>query len=787
MSAHLPSTLAFALLSALAATPLTTLAATDAAATTQRVNTVVHFLTGRDLAYYDEQGQLHLAEVETGRPAADPPLHLNATEQALLRQQGIPLEPASNGRYTLAAGSHGYHLIQLHRATQHQQQMGGYLTTLTQGGALGRREIQALAGYLKQRQLPLTSAEQPLLDQALQGDGAALYRLQQQRGSELTQAHRQYQTDLLQVAADVAAHRYTPQRLQAEAYAGSLRFKATPLSESGKPTAPATEVNPFNAATLDTLTAFRPLLADRLQNPLPHLMERAHAAAAAQLRQQPILQRLSQAVLSRTGSITAALQFAAPALALVPVVGEIALATVGLTTFVDSYLNSPLAPSLQTPSPTDPNFAGTSPTLTQWGQHQNAYLHAIQSDLAQLGEQNQYQFNLMLETIDRHSQQLDQRLDAVSQRLDSGFTDLSQALLMVNLKQDRGLALQEAQFEDALQAGIKHYDGYLKTQAHDQLLAADQELTRAQARYENLLHAAKSPTTTANSDPLRTERLRYALASYYRTLVYAERAAQEPNFAELAVETFLQFTDRLNQPAILPTVLPIINQTYSALIDRDTEDRAGQRLTQLYTTLIRHALAQNRHKAAQTHLNLLLQIRHDPETAGLAALVRYLTGEESLLAAEGWPFASGWQSELKQREQPRSGTLSALLACAESAELAVVPAVECPQSVEQLTAAAAQFDNSVIHRYLIRTLIERNRLSEAEQMLQTYYIPDPDFRIKQQLNLALLQRDRPEQGQRYCRLSSYVLGDTTFSESLRRAVTQQRQQWGQFCAERKGS
>lgn len=421
--------------------------------------------------------------------------------------------------------------------------------------------------------------------------------------------------------------------------------------------------------------------------------------------------------------------------------------------------------------------------IAQWGQYQAQYLNAIQQDLTLLGGQVEYGFALTLETIDRHSQQLAGQLETLDTRMDIGFSSLSQALFLVDLKQDYGLAIQEAMFEDALQAGVKHYDVYLGTGARASLDAADHAFTLAQARYENLLD--QSATFRASADQAGNlayaKPLQYALASYYRAIVHAERASEEPRFATQAVQTFIAFADRIREPELLDAVLPILNETYIAIADVDLEDLAGQRLNQAYAGLIDHHLGARQHNRARALGAMLRMVRTDEEALLLDRLANYVTGEDHLPPERLPALAGDWNRHLDARERPRPGTVYALLACADHEALGEISALDCQIAPTVLIETARTYDNEALHRYAVTQLLRANRVTEAKEILETFYIADTAFRLKNQLAVAYFQRHEPGDALRYCRMAHHILSDSTFPDTLREEVRSHLQRWGGFC------
>lgn len=506
---------------------------------------------------------------------------------------------------------------------------------------------------------------------------------------------------------------------------------------------------------------------------------------AAELRQKPLLgqiRRLAEAkagasagrVVTRAAGVLAlsGTALTSAAVASAPVILPIAAAVVSGLLF-DSYLDDKIDTHLEgLQTRLGQEFAAVHQNLGQQAQT----LTAIQQDVTILGQQVHYGLALTLEALDRHSQHLTTRIDDLGAQMDHGFASLAQTLLVVDLKLDYGLALQEAQFEAALQAGVKHYDVYLGTGEHSSLEAAERQFTEAQARYETLL--AK---LGAEPERLRTYRLQHALSSYYRTVVYAERAADQPKFAEQAVQTFIAFAEQVREPAHLETVLPILNYAYISIADVDAAGRAGDQLTQAYATLIQHHLTQNRHNAARAAAAMLTMVRNDDRSRRMESVVRYISGQDAEPTEDLWTLEGDWLVYLEQRERPRPDTAFALLACAESLDQDRVTPGYCNLSTDALVAAAKTYDNETIHRYLVTTLLRNNRIAEAKQILDAHYIADPDFRIKSQIAIAYFLKNEPGQQYRYCRMTRYVMENAAFSESLRREVQQHRDQWGRFC------
>lgn len=507
---------------------------------------------------------------------------------------------------------------------------------------------------------------------------------------------------------------------------------------------------------------------------------------AAELRQKPLLGQIHRLVEAKAGAgagrvmthaagtlaLLSGTALASAAVASAPVILPLAAAVVSGLLF-DSYLDDKIDTHLEgLQTRLGQEFAAVHQNLAQ----QTQTLTAIQQDLTILGQQVNYGLALTLEALDRHSQHLTTRIDDLGAQMDHGFASLAQTLLVVDLKLDYGLALQEAQFEAALQAGIKHYDVYLGTGERSSLEAAERQFTEAQARYETLL--AK---LGAEPERLHAYRLQHALSSYYRTVVYAERAADQPKFAEQAVQTFIAFTEQVREPAHLEAVLPILNYAYISIADVDAAGRAGDQLTQAYATLIQHHLAHNRHNTARAAAAMLTMVRNDDQSRRLESVVRYISGQDADPAQEMWTLEGDWLIYLEQRERPRPDTVFALLACAESLEQGRVAPGYCNLSTDALVAAAKAYENETIHRYVAATLLRNNRIAEAKQILDAYYIADPDFRIKSQIAIAYFLKHEPGQQDRYCRMTRYVMDDTAFPDGLRRDVRQHREKWGIFC------
>lgn len=329
----------------------------------------------------------------------------------------------------------------------------------------------------------------------------------------------------------------------------------------------------------------------------------------------------------------------------------IATAVVGAIA-IDSYLDDKIDTHIQgLKTHLGQEFDGVHQDIAQLGAIQGQHLQIIQQDLTVLGEQVEYQSALMLEALDRHSQELTAHLGDLSTQMDSGFANLSQALLTIELKQGYGLALQEAQFEDALQAGLKHYDVYLGTQAPESLIAAEEEFTRAQARYENLL-----TKDLDDQERVRAYWMQHALASYYRAIVYAERGATEPKFTAQAVQTFIDFTEQLQETDHLNAVLPILNYAYISIADVDYDGVAGERLTEVYTQLIDDDLAQNRFNKAVATAAMLTMVRHDDQSQLIEEMVRYIAGANQEPPEELLDLEGDWLDYVQQRQHPQRGT-----------------------------------------------------------------------------------------------------------------------------------
>lgn len=175
-------------------------------------------------------------------------------------------------------------------------------------------------------------------------------------------------------------------------------------------------------------------------------------------------------------------------------------------------------------------------------------------------------------------------------------------------------------------------------------------------------------------------------------------------------------------------------------------------MTQAYATLIADDLAHDRFNQAVALAAMLTMARDDGDAQLLADVTRYLAGQTDTPPDDPGLLDGVWLDYAEQRAQPRPGTAFALLACAESEEWGEVPPAFCELSTEALVKAADDYDNEVIHRYLVTRLLRSNRVAEAQRVLETHYITDSVFRIRHQLALAYFLRDSQEEDDRYCRL-----------------------------------
>ncbi|EGV16449.1 hypothetical protein [Thiocapsa marina] len=809
---------------------------------------VKHGRHGMDFLYYDRvdgREVLHVTEVKAGGSQQTQKLKLNVDEQSLLKKHGITPQHLGGNTYQITQGSHGYNLVQIDRATKRQANVERILSGLTGGEVVGKQDTEKLAVHLRNLNPALSPVEERLLERAVGKDTTALNDLIQRRRSELLALNRQANEQLRRVERDIASQNYTNQLIRVRSQDGRFSVDAQPLDGFGNPSGQPREIRNLNWKYLRESGPFRRLVKDEVRNLCGNgrlCTENAYKAAiqelestgnmnkamglateyakppagakvpsmpnvagsststspdsklsirhtadptaprppvkrpvASELRKTPLMQQIRRYFGANLGSkagpagklaggtlLIAGRSLPMAAAMVSPTAIVVATAAISAV-MVDSYLDNKI----------DTHIQGMQTHLDE--------------ELKTLGENVNYRAALIMEMLDRRSQELSSQIDELSVRMDNridhlgsvmdaGFAGLSKSLLLVDLKQDYGLALQEAQFDDALQSGLKQYDVYLGTGDRGSLSAAENDFTRAQARYENFL--SKDHT---DSEMLQGFWIQHALSSYYRMVVYAERALDDPRFAGQAVQTFIGFADQIQKPEHLNTVLQILNYAYVSIADVDRDDLAGERLTQAYMQLIDDDLANDRFNSAVASAAMLRMVRDDDQSRLLETFVRYLSGTDADAPEELERLEGDWLEYLDQREYPQPGTCFALLACAGSTERSEIAPDFCNLTADALVTAANACDNEAIHRYVVTALLRDKRVDEAKRILDEHYISDPSFRIKNQMTVAYFLRDDPDVGDRYCRIGRFVIDDPTFPDDLRRDVRGHLERWGNFC------
>lgn len=803
-----------------------------------------HGRHGIDFLFYENNGgqeQLHVAEVKSGGSQPNQLLKLSDEEVESLRKQGIQPEKLPSGHYKVPQGTYAYNLVQMQRKIVDFNKLNGTYETLKSGGNISKQEAKRLAQHFENMKLPLDPYEEKLLRRAKdKGDIASLNELIKKRQADLTAAQQQAGKLLQKAQADVKAKRYVNQLMRVTSKDGRFSIVSDTLDQvTGQPTGEQSikdvnwknyrESGPFrrlvkeqanglckgnrqcveqaykaamtqleqngnmNQAmqameqtakspapkpTTSSPSSRQPTTPSPTSTPSPKpasTLNPGKAANAAKLRKVPLLTRVKTLMTPRAGSALARLSTRlAPVLTTATAMGPAAIGAVavaGTVMAVDAYVDEKLE-------------AQTEKLKEHFGaefQLVNENIGFVKQDLATLGEQVDYKFALTLETLDRHTQAITGQLDDLDQQMAAGFSSLSETLLVADQKQNYGIALQEAQFDDALQAGLKHYDVYLGTDDAGYLETAEREFTTAQARYENLLNKG-----VELADLLTNYRTQHALASYYRVVAYGELAITKTRFTEQAVKTFTAFLDQIHDPVHLESVLPIVNYAYASIADLDSEEHASYRLTQAYGDLIDHYLDRDQHNQARAYSGMLTMILDNDDTQRLDAFVRYVTGMVDMPDFDPWEMDERWIKYVAARESPKSGTVYALLACSEHQEAGEPLPDDCSLSSAALVAAADKYDNEIVHRYLVKNLLATNRVPEAENLIRKYYISDTDFRIRSQINIANFKRNERGENVVYCEITDQILTDTTYPDDLRRDVAKHRERWGSACSKKAG-
>jgi hypothetical protein len=789
----------------------------------------------------DGEEKLHVAEVKSGGSQPNQSLKLSDDELELLRKQGIKPEQLPGGHYKVPQGTHAYNLVQMNRKVADFNKLNSSFETLKSGGNVSKNDAKRLAQHLESLKLPLTPYEEKLLRQAKdKGDMAMLKEVIKRKEAELNAAQQQASKLLKKAQADVVAKKYANELVRVTSKDGRFSIVSDTLDkQTGSPTGKQEvkdihwknyrESGPFRRLVKEQATqlckgdrqcterAYKRAMTQLEQNGNMHqAMQEMEGIAkspasnqtsgsttsnkqttssskpktaqstssstdtsgkpqstgnAAKLRKQPILTRVKTLISTRAGAAAGRLSsrvapFLTAAASINPAVLS-AVAVTGAVMAADAYIDGKFE-------------AQTEELKKHFGEELklvNENIGFIQQDIKVLGEQVDYKFALTLETLDRHNQAITGQLEDLDQQMMAGFTDLSATLLVVDQKQNYGIALQEAQFDDALHAGVKHYDVYLDTDDPNYLETAEREFTTAQSRYENLLN--KQVDLAEKKANYRTQ---HALSSYYRTIAYSEKATTSPPFAEQAIKSFVSFMNQIKELDHLETVMPIVNYTYASILDLDGDNLASQRMLQAYGNIIDHYLALNQHNQAQAYSSMLTLIMDNDEARQLDDFVRYVTGTSESPSFDPWAMDERWIQYVEARESPKAGTIYGLLACSESQDAGVGLPDDCTLSTNALVEAAGKYDNETVHRYLIKSLLSANRVAEADQLLNKHYLSDANFRIRTQINIAYFKRNERGQTEVYCRLTNHVMNDTTFPDDLRQDVKRHRDRWGSSCS-----
>jgi hypothetical protein len=405
----------------------------------------------------------------------------------------------------------------------------------------------------------------------------------------------------------------------------------------------------------------------------------------------------------------------------------------------------------------------------------------IQDEIHILGADINYGFALTMEALERNAQgmvSLAEMMGDFETRMDYVFSDMNALMIDIATRMDYSIALTEALFNDEFQAGLKFYETYLQTNDTVQLNSAEQAFTRAQARYEDLLQRQIPDETQTHNFQMM-----HALASYYRSITYAEYAQVQPVYAETAVGVFIDLVEFVRQSGdqdYLERVLPVINYTFASIADVDSNGFTVDLLFTTYKDMIDHALSQERHITARGYANMLMAALPDYDRAQtISQLVSYI------IADTEWPNEDIWQQEIEgalqeyayYRENPPPGSIFALLACAEDLEQGFGLSENCQLSTAQLVQTAVEYQNETIWKFVVWSLIKQNSLKEAQDILNNYYIRDENFRYR-----SMLITDFFLNPDGFCEKANFIVTNPTFTEELKNFSRDKIQLMGTRCA-----
>jgi hypothetical protein len=509
--------------------------------------------------------------------------------------------------------------------------------------------------------------------------------------------------------------------------------------------------------------------------------------SAAPLRKMPLLQRIGKLV--GAGSMTTA---AGKAATFGKVVLGSKIATVGLpiaaaiggAIMFDMYLDD----KIQTHTDGLKQYMGEEFTALHSGmenlgdqisQDLGTMQQNIQNEINILGADINYSFALTMEALERNAQgmvSLAEMVGDVETRMDYAFADMNALMIDITSQMDYSIALTETLFNDEFQSGLKFYDLYLQTDDTVQLKRAEQAFTRAQARYEDILQKQ-----VPDENQTHNFQMTHALASYYRSIAYAEYAQTHPVYAETAVNVFtdlIEFVRQSGDQDYLERVLPAINYTFASISDVDCHGLAASVLLTTYEELIDRAMSQNKHISARGYANTLTAaIPGDDKSQAISQLVAYAIADTS------WPYDDIWQeidgplqNYAYYRENPPPDSVYSLLACAESLEQGFNLPGNCKLSAAHLMKAAADYQNETIWKFVVWSLIRQNNLKEAQHILSRYYISDETFRYKSMLVIDFFLN--PDG---FCEKANFIVANPTFTEELKNFSRDKIQMIGTRC------
>ena len=411
------------------------------------------------------------------------------------------------------------------------------------------------------------------------------------------------------------------------------------------------------------------------------------------------------------------------------------------------------------------------------GQEFSALQTNIQNDLQFLGADIEYRFALTMEALERNAQGLTQLAEMMGDfetRMENAFADMNSIMFDMSTRLDYSIVLTEAMLNDEFHAGLKFYDLYLETGEESQLRRAEQSFTMAQARYEEVMVRVKDQAQAQSYVML------FALASYYRTIAYAEMAQSEPLYAAAAINTFagvLEAVSRFQDPQMIKKALPVINYTFASVEDLDTEGIAANALLETYIDLIGEELAANRYISARGYATMLAMAMPENETAtSIAELVNYVIGETSLPAEDLWEVETPLHMYVDYRENPAPGTVFALLRCAEDMEEGLSLSQSCQLPTADLLKAAQKYQNEAVRKFAIRSLLRRGNVKDAQQILNRCYISDEVFRYKSMLVIDYFLNQIA-----LCEKARYIADNATFTDELRYFAREKLRVQGKRC------